>query len=313
MKEFLQEQIKPISIVIARKIHWSCLVNNDSVNNGSVTSGSSVKMKKRTTLKRRATAAANNTDTPNVAFKAKTALVRKPTRSRTKVTPIGSHESSLMVVPIQHSQQQFQKKGVNGYVSTAPPSLNQMRNAMLSFYTEQAPQKLSDPAFIDKLIAYYQDQHGAVDFWPQLCSTCQQTYNKDLNQYLRAAAVVQNEEPDALFKNFKRPKSWLYIFFLVTIVPGPLLVATLGLSACGLVIALVAKSTGPLACGLILCDFWVLISYSNVRNSFIAFHLSLGTLLATVSWSYRYLMWIHILSFLLVLLFGAISGSCRGK
>jgi hypothetical protein len=70
-------------------------------------------------------------------------------------------------------------------------SNNQMSNAIFSFYTEQAPQKLSDPAFVDKLIAYYQDQHGVVEFWPQLCSTCQQTYNADLNQYLRAA----KEEP----------------------------------------------------------------------------------------------------------------------
>ena len=38
--------------------------------------------------------------------------------------------------------------------------------------------------FVDELIAHFQSQYGVVGCWSQLCSTCRQTYNVDLNQYL---------------------------------------------------------------------------------------------------------------------------------
>ena len=94
--------------------------------------------------------------------------------------------SESLPVPVPHGEVKVSQPG-----AAPSPSLDQIRNALFSFYTDQAPDKLSDQSFVDTLIAYYKDQHGAINFWPQLCNTCQQTYNVDLNRYLVMAADSQ--------------------------------------------------------------------------------------------------------------------------
>jgi hypothetical protein len=81
---------------------------------------------------------------------------------------------------------------VGSSMQKPPTTKQEIKKAVTKMYKQYAPDKLSDTAFVDRLVDHFVDEHGFQASWSELRKTCEKTYSCDLNIYLDSAPGNNN-------------------------------------------------------------------------------------------------------------------------